>query len=134
MNTATTPRRIAKAALLIDRVKVDPKGRRGMFSVDSTSGTTYRCIIWPQSWTCNCKWGDVHAFETNNECAHALAARYYAADHDLNLEGLSTDILDHDALDTCNACDAFGVDPKSAAGYCSSCEREAQAGDPLKGL
>ena len=83
--TATTPTRIAKAALLIDRVKVDDKGRQGMFSVDSTSGTTYRCIIWPSSWTCNCKWGDVHAFEMNNECAHALAARYYAQDHDINL-------------------------------------------------
>ena len=82
---ATTPKRIAKAALLIDRVKVDDKGRQGMFSVDSTSGATYRCIIWPSSWTCNCKWGDVHAFEMNNECAHALAARYYAQDHDLNL-------------------------------------------------
>ena len=29
------------------------------------------------------------------------------------------------ALDTCNACDAIGVDPDSLAGYCSSCEAEA---------
>ena len=46
------------------------------------------------------------------------------------------------ALDTCNACDAIGVDPDSLAGYCPSCEREALAtilkcricGKPTKGL
>ncbi len=32
----------------------------------------------------------------------------------------------HNALDTCNACDAFGVDPDSLAGYCPNCERQAK--------
>lgn len=31
-----------------------------------------------------------------------------------------------DALDTCNACDAIGVDPDSLAGYCTACERKAR--------
>ncbi len=41
-----------------------------------------------------------------------------------------------DALDTCNACDAIGIDPDSLAGYCQKCETEARShrqgfcGDP----
>jgi len=30
------------------------------------------------------------------------------------------------ALDTCNACDAIGVDPNSPAGYCTTCEQIAR--------
>ncbi len=36
-----------------------------------------------------------------------------------------------DALDTCNACDALGVDPTSPAGYCTACETEARNTDTV---
>ena len=32
----------------------------------------------------------------------------------------------HNAVDTCNACDALGVDSDSLAGYCTFCEAEAK--------
>ena len=86
--TATTPARIAKAAGLIDQVKYT--GQLGMIS-QSFEVKAYKIRLYdePNGWTCSCEWGRRHAYEANNECAHALAARYYAGDHDIDLGAFS---------------------------------------------
>ena len=88
--TATNPARIEKAAGLIDQVKYT--GQLGMIS-QSFEVKAYKIRLYdePNGWTCSCEWGRRHAYEANNECSHALAARYYASDHDIDLGAFEDD-------------------------------------------
>ena len=48
----------------------------------------YNPISGDRIWYCDCPWGERHSNEPNNECAHALAAEYYAARHTVPLVDL----------------------------------------------
>lgn len=77
---STSAARIEKAAGLIDQVTYTTSPR--LFHV---KGYRIRLYAEASEWTCTCAWGERHSWELNNECSHALAARYYANEHDIDL-------------------------------------------------
>ena len=76
------------------------------------------------------------------ECATDEDARCVISAHDgeqfvARLSGPEPDarliieeLVETDALRTCNCCDVNRADERSPAGYCGACERSARAGEP----
>ncbi len=79
--------RVEKARRLIEQGRVRPasadpygflfvsQGASGRYLTAALPATRAELLRAP-AWSCTCRWGREHSGEPDNECAHALAARY----------------------------------------------------------